>query len=209
MKRTSYFLKDKVLDKLYVYSFRKDVLANTVVHKIAGPVFNRRTSETVQLHDGRHVYDPIVACMSHGFTEDGHATVIRNTSDEFVTTRDVKQGELVSFDYVVNEDFLTYSFICPRTGKRVLYGNKHQSLFDIAVDAGCDERVVHDVLKNPIRYSVSSFVKEFDESSTMYLVLNSDLPVSIALSKLPYIPKAVLEKLFSVCPKAFESWLRV
>lgn len=74
-----------------------------------GEILNHPTRTSVQVGKHEHIEDEIAGAVNHACSPS--ARVDRATRS-FISVRDIKKGEEITFDYRENEDTLANPFIC-------------------------------------------------------------------------------------------------
>lgn len=94
-----------------------DLKKGQVAFKLSGKIVDRPTRTSVQIGDHQHIEDHLAAFMNHSCMAN---TEVNKQDHTFICTRDIKQGEELTFDYHQNEDTLAAPFTCHCCGKKII-----------------------------------------------------------------------------------------
>ena len=107
----------------------KDIKKGELIFTMEGKTVNHPTRTSVQIDAKLHIEDKIAGRINHSCTP--NAKVDRKTKS-FISLKDIKIGDEITFDYNQNEDTLASPFICHCchrliTGKKQLQENKNST----------------------------------------------------------------------------------
>lgn len=85
------------------------VKSGETLFKLKGPIIENPTRTSVQIGKNKHIEDKLAGFMNHNCHPS--AKVDRKTQS-FVSLKDLKSGEEITFNYNKNEDFLANPFTC-------------------------------------------------------------------------------------------------
>jgi len=96
---------------------KSDVKKGKILFKMKGKMLDHPTRTSVQVGKDQHIEDALAGHINHNCTP--NAKVNRKTH-YFISLRDIKKGEEITFDYNVNEDALASPFKCECCGNTVM-----------------------------------------------------------------------------------------
>ncbi|MDX1901790.1 MAG: SET domain-containing protein [Gammaproteobacteria bacterium] len=88
---------------------KRDFLKDSHLFTMHGEILDHPTRTSVQIGEHEHIEDEIAGAVNHACSPS--AKVDRATRS-FITVRDIKKGEEITFDYRENEDTLANPFVC-------------------------------------------------------------------------------------------------
>lgn len=94
----------------------EDIKKGKVIFKMKGEIIGHPTRTSVQVGKDEHIEDEIAGHVNHHCIP--NAKVIRKTRS-FVSLRNIRKGEEITFDYNANEDKLAAPFVCKCCNKLV------------------------------------------------------------------------------------------
>lgn len=94
----------------------KDIKKGTVLFKMKGKIINHPTRTSVQVSKHQHIEDLLAGHINHSCTPNARVSRRART---FVSLRNIKKGEEITFDYNKNEDELAAPFVCICCGQKI------------------------------------------------------------------------------------------
>jgi hypothetical protein len=95
----------------------RDIKKGDIVFKLLGNIVNKPTRTSVQIGRDKHVENSLAGHVNHSCQPNVR---VNRRSRAFVSLRDIKQGEEMTFNYNDNEDVLAEPFTCACCGRRVV-----------------------------------------------------------------------------------------
>lgn len=87
---------------------------NTIIFKMHGDFLVSPTQTSVQIGENMHIEDEIAGLVNHSCNPTAR---VDRQHHAFVSLRDIKENEEITFDYTMNEDKLAAPFICKCCGQ--------------------------------------------------------------------------------------------
>ena len=94
----------------------EDIKKDTVLFQLKGPIIQNPTRTSIEIGKNKHIEDPIGAHINHNCTPN---TKVQNKTQSFVSLRNIKKGEEITFDYNKNETTMASPFSCHCCGKEI------------------------------------------------------------------------------------------
>lgn len=94
-----------------------DFKKGEALFELKGEIIDHPTRTSIQIGENKHVEDPIGIHVNHNCS--ANAKLDRKTTT-FISLRDIKNGEEITFNYNDNEDVLANPFICQCCGKKIV-----------------------------------------------------------------------------------------
>lgn len=85
--------------------------------KLKGEIINSPTRTSVQIAKDKHIEDIIAGQINHNCAPNSR---VNRKAGTFVSLKNIKKNEELTFDYNQNEDILSSPFICECCGKKIL-----------------------------------------------------------------------------------------
>lgn len=101
-----------------------DFKKGEALFELTGEILDHPTRTSIQIGKTKHVEDSIGIHVNHNCL--ANAKLNRKTAT-FISLRDIKNGEEITFNYNENEDVLANPFICQCCGKKIV-GKKLSSI---------------------------------------------------------------------------------
>lgn len=102
----------------------KDFKKDSVLFTMHGEVIEKPTRTSVQIGKHKHIEDALAGHVNHSCTPNAR---VDRKARAFISLRDIKKGEEMTFDYSSNEDELAAPFVCACCGRKVLGKDKISS----------------------------------------------------------------------------------
>lgn len=105
----------------------ENIKKGQVIFKMKGEIIKHPTRTSVQIGKNEHIEDEIAGRVNHNCHP--NAKVNRKTQS-FVSLRNIKKGEEITFNYNDNEDLMATPFICHCCNK-LIAGKKADATHDV------------------------------------------------------------------------------
>ena len=92
----------------------EDIKKGTPLFSLTGEVLTEPTRTSVQIGEHAHIENELSALINHSCQP---SAMVDREGKQFISARDIKNGEEITFDYNYNEDVLASPFICGCCGK--------------------------------------------------------------------------------------------
>jgi SET domain-containing protein len=96
---------------------KKTIKKGSVLFKMQGTVVAHPTRTSVQVGANKHIEDLIGSHVNHSCSP---SAKVNPETQSFVSIKDLKEGDEITFDYNESEDILSSPFQCECCGKRIL-----------------------------------------------------------------------------------------
>lgn len=93
-----------------------DVKKGKILFKMRGKIKDHPTRTSVQVGRDQHIEDTLAGHINHNCTPNAK---VNRKMRYFVSLRDIKKGEEITFDYNVNEDCMASPFKCECCGNTI------------------------------------------------------------------------------------------
>lgn len=87
-----------------------------MLFKMKGPILETPTRTSVQIGANKHIEDKLAGYMNHNCTP---SAKVDRDSQSFISLKDMKAGEEITFNYNQNEDLMASPFMCGCCNKMI------------------------------------------------------------------------------------------
>ncbi len=94
-----------------------DIKKGDILFQLTGEILDHPTRTSVEIGKDKHIEDEIGGHINHSCEPN---TRVAKKIQSFVSLRNIRQGEEITFDYNENETELAVPFVCECCGKKVL-----------------------------------------------------------------------------------------
>ena len=86
-----------------------EVKKGELLFKMKGAILEAPTRTSVQISENKHIEDKLAGCMNHNCSP---SAKVDRASQSFISLKDLRAGEEITFNYNQNEDVMASPFIC-------------------------------------------------------------------------------------------------